>query len=632
MPDQPKWDIAVSALRLLPSRLRKSLVSDPDFREEHALGSDAIVTFGDSVIFRRSELLRKARKLIGRDGSDALNDVKDGTWTLIGRRGTVQLEIQQGDDRLILPDLSIVAEDPQVRLKGLAEASAVVNLPEESYRQWHELLTTREPTDDEFGVLNEDLQDTPVRMASRITESLGSGTTDIASLVPRSLRYYERLVGRCAHATIAEFVEVEIRRHVNQLVRWRRFEGLQLSLLLASHSSIVKEIPVSLLAPGDMQRLLEWARHSGDLLSQLGAFELGIAHAGNDPAITQTLGEIAMRFAGDEAGVWESRFGLLSGLFVLVDGELGHAGALEGKPPYWRRLAALAHASLIERSVIATVEDWASLSKWALQARAQPFYLQALNDLRLEPRWLPEFAAANQLKAEMVGRAANVAHLHEARLSPAVRSITLGQDENSLHKRVPLPHAFFPGPLEGATAPLSDMPRQISEHITESLGSDILQPKSFLVLVNCALMFRLDVSYSELAARGIRAANYHLSVKGDGQQTHVLLTGLAHVAAVTRSTVLADELVRLVRRCRIESVISDCDAFHIGLIAAAARSDEVEWCEFVGRWMNELAFGCSNTNEAAALHSHLSLLCRLKPALWATCGRGEAALRAFASR
>src|SRR5690606_31736967 len=106
-------EIAVAALARFPPRLRKTLIADRSFREELAL--DRLVTVGNCATFRRSDFLGRARKLVWRDGTENLEAVEGGSWTLVGRAGSGTLEMQHGTDRFVLPDFSLLSEDPKTR-------------------------------------------------------------------------------------------------------------------------------------------------------------------------------------------------------------------------------------------------------------------------------------------------------------------------------------------------------------------------------------------------------------------------------------------------------------------------------------------------------------------------------------
>src|SRR5205823_14149961 len=99
----------------------------------------------------------------------------------------------------------------------------------------------------------------------------------------------------------------------------------------------------------EVRRLFQWLEKSGDPLSQVGGIELGLLHLEKYPELESHISEMTRALLADDAEDKRGRLSLLSTLIVLVDGELARTGALRTKPPYWRRLAAIAQAALIQR-------------------------------------------------------------------------------------------------------------------------------------------------------------------------------------------------------------------------------------------------------------------------------------------
>jgi len=97
---------------------------------------------------------------------------------------------------------------------------------------------------------------------------------------------------------------------------------------------------------------------------------------------------------------------------------------------------------------------------------------------------------------------------------------------------------------------------------------------------------------------------------------------------------LADELRILVRIYRrdLQYALSNEEIIKICLLAASSRKDLIEWRDFVGEWLTELAFSDLEGNDGEVLHSYLQCLCRVVPELWVSCGRADAALMAYNER
>lgn len=301
-------------------------------------------------------------------------------------------------------------------------------------------------------------------------------------------------------------------------------------------------------------------------------------------------------------------------------------------PPFYRRLAALAQAALLCRRLFSSGIEINELCEWSLRNRYQPFYLQSLTDMRLEPRWYPDLAVASQLKANFFSRIEMAASLYSESLRDhSLYKLILGTEAKSIVTLMEFPDSYLPGPLEGTEDIRTEVPTELSKVITTQLNTGVAEPSSFIALVDSALLFRIESDSVRLAASVLELAQNRLANVHDKSQLLGILNGLATVAAVARSHELADQLRITLRGYRRDTqyCLSNNEEMRICLVASASRSDLTEWRDFVGDWLTELSFGKLKNEEAKELHSQLLCLCHSTPELWVSCGRADAAFTAF---
>jgi hypothetical protein len=215
--------------------------------------------------------------------------------------------------------------------------------------------------------------------------------------------------------------------------------------------------------------------------------------------------------------------------------------------------------------------------------------------------------------------------------SESLRELLKGDGVDSIPTQINFPYSFLPGPLEGGVESVAAMPEEIEASLKEGLRGEELTPKSFVTLVNSALIYRIDAAFAELAADGLRRVKHQLRHIKSQDEAFNLLSGLATVAAVTRSQALGEEvrvLMRVVRR-KLGIGITQENAMRISMIAAAARADRAEWCKYVGECIAEFSFEEMSRGDALALRHQLVLLRQLEPQLWLTTARADAATSAF---
>lgn len=633
-------EMAGVALEFVPPLIRKSLLKNKSFREEYGLKIETTIKFEkSSVSIQRSELFNAVRNAFSGNAPVELHDTDKQTWNLTvdAHEGEQpSLVLSSGQQRVALPDFSVLSGVASARIRTLEECASDVNLPLSAQRKWLSILEERTLEDDEVDIFFSDIRDTPIHVERTIRNEIIAGNSSISSLVPNSRRYFERLVGTYnGCGSIRDYAVSACLEVFEQLTEWRPYEGFLFSLLLSSHVALTAEIKTDHLDLKDLEKAYDYLEKQGDMLSRLGAFEVGLRLLPDRPEVEPFLLRLVHRIKDDNVENKASEFNLFSALFVLVDGELARTRLLAKEPPFYRRLASLAQAALIHRQIAQHEIDYDHFSKWAFNNRGEHFYMQSLADMRNEPRWNPDLAVGSQMQADFFGRIMIAGNNFQSNIgSEELREIILGAGEQSIIKICDFPRPYLPGPLEGAENSLNNLPDDLARVIEERLGHEEIEAASFIALVNSAMIFRITSGHADLAAKALRLGNYRLANLEGKSQLVGILNGLASVAAVSRNPALANELRILVRRYRRDSQFgfSIEEAMRMSLVASAAREDLMEWREFAGEWLTELAFGEFEGNEGEVLHSHLSALLHSVPEMWVSCSRADAALQAWRYR
>ena len=629
---------ALQCLEFVPPLIRESLVEDSGFLDEYGLAAESILTFGDTgPSIERRGLFDGIRVALARTANREVIDKDGRKWSIEEKHKNGELPrllISSGAQRFYLPEYFLaLSPDAGTRLRLLKKTTSDVNLPESAVNRWRRILANRNLEDEEVGPFQDDLDETPastIKALRRIFDK--GGRLELASLVPHSRLYYERLVGTYdGSATIGEYAKGSAREIIKQLSVWRPYDGFLIGLLLSSHLSLTDEINVDQLNSEDLLNAFSFVEKHGDRISQLGAVEVGLRILSRRPEIERTLTALILGIRDEDVDANASGFKLLSALFCLVDGELSRIRLFSEEPPFFRRLAALSHASLVHRQLVNSSTDIDGFTNWALE-NCRGFYLQSLVDMRAEPRWDPDLVDASQIKANFIGRIAIAARKNEANIKgrPIFR-LLISDDAQSVQSLSDSFYTWLPTPLEGTETTESTLPRDVANAIETKLTEKEVGISSFFGLVNCARIYNISTNQAQLAADALKRANYWIQDIDNKPELVAVLNGLATAAAVTRSLKLADELRVLVRRfrCGPEYRLSIPEVVKLCLSAAASRSGLTEWTEFVGEWLTELAFGDLEKEEAETLQTFLEWLCQIVPELWVTCGRADAALEAF---
>lgn len=624
-------------LRLIPPLIQKRLFNEQRFREEYGLKVDAMISVGPSgFTVKRSVLFNAIRDVLSGKGIAKMTDTENLIWDLTNDAREDELPriaLSSGQARLVLTDFSVLSKDVSTRIRFLEESAFGVNLPLKAQDNWRSILEERSLEDDEIDAFFSDIHDTPVYVERTIRNEITAGKSSVSSLVPNSRRYFERLVGVYdGSVTIQDYAISTGYKFFEQLLKWQPYEGFLFSLLLSSHSALTTGINIDHLMPEQLEKAFDYLEKHGDMLSRLGALEVGLRILTDRPEVGSFLLRLVYLIRDDDVKSDTSEFKLFSALFVLVDGELARIRLFADEPPFYRRLASLAHAGLIHRQVVQCDIDYDRFIDWTVSNGYEHYYMQTLVDMRSEPRWDPDFAIATQMQADFFGRIMIAGNSYEANISQGeLRETILGDCERSLIKLSEFPYPYLPGPLEGAESNPNTLPDDIAHIIEEQLNSDAGVASSFVALVNSAMIFRVTPGHAELALKALKLGNYTLAKLKNKSQLLGILKGLATVAAVSRNMALADDLRILVRRYRRDSQygFSIEEAMKMCLVASASREDRIKWREFAGEWLTELAFEELKGSEDEILYSHLLALLHLAPELWVSCARADAALKAI---
>lgn len=597
------------------------------------------ISFGQSsVTTKRSVLYTAVRAAFAdQESKSSFTDDQNNTWIIeVTDISKGEYAASNGSQRMLLPPLWMLLPTRKLRLRAFQENVEQYNLPSNEQVKLRELVISGSIKDDDVDKFFSAFENTPIKSQSRIESEIGNGKSDINSLVPPNPTYYHQLVGEPKkELPLKEYIDEVLQPHISRLIKWSAVEGFSLALLCGSHAWITSTINVENLTNEQLKNIYYEISNTGDLISQICAIELGIPLIDKFPDIKSDVVKMLTKIREDDPLDKNSDFKLLSSLITLVDGELSRQRIFVDEPPYWRRLASIAQASLLHRCINRGKVSKAHFSKWAWENRSHNFYFQNLTDMRLEPRWKPDFIEPGQMKSEFIGRLLGLSHRYrESQVDEDVKNLISNFSSDKLHgyARSPSPSPFMPGPLEGASGISHELPLEIAEIIDNALVSDEVSLKSFVALVNAANLFQLDKAYSEKAVRALRRSNHYLR-QSELHSVSSLVIGLASLAAINRSTELANDVRILIRRLihAGSKEIEPDEVLRISIISAAAHEDLEGWCTYLGGCVSEIAFSNLKDSEAERIYSHLSCLLTIVPQLWATASNAERALKSIIS-
>ncbi len=550
---------------------------------------------------------------------------------VVGDAGNPGLVLRDAQRAIRIDDLALLSENKGLRLGVFDAQSREVNLPKDS-AGWRETLEARALDGDELASVSEEMSDNPIPRLRLIDARLSEGGVGADALVPRSLRYYERLCGAVGAQTTMEQYSAEVLdEFIAGLINWNRIEGAKLALLLAGHPSVIPLIEKVSLSCAEMGTLLQWALDDGDLVSRAALVEIALKR-GECVEESKALSELIDIFIEPSKEDYD-QYELFSSAFLATYGELALTRTGNGKPVFWRRLAAMAQASIICRAVKGQRRKLDKFVSWMREIRPTEFAMQCYVDYRTDPRWMCDFALAHQLLNEFGGRVVSTARVQSENVEKfGLTAKVIGDASGSLASKLTPLLTILSGPLEGGVPSVGELQPEETERLRSDLtmaGADV---QTFHVVVSAVLVAKLPPEFAALATKAIQRAQYRLDRLEDSNMLGTSVRALAQFAAVSKSVELADAIFILIRNYRrnFPDELPLAEAFTAGIIACASRSDFREWCKAVGDFINDFAFGRLTKEEADYLFRLVGSLCNIVPELWATAGEGVAAIESVA--
>jgi hypothetical protein len=621
-----------AALSLFPEIISNSVLDDLQLIQRFGIETSSQLSFGDlDFSFDSNDFFHSVSYVMSELGAKSvLSDSNGNEWVLsvaADKNGQFTLLVH-GEKKARLPYFWPLSPDAVIRASEFDKEARSINLRGSALTHWKEKISVAPLGLDSLDAFRKDLSLTPKRFAESLAAKLRRDDCNITDLIPREAAYYEALVGSPSRVEDLSSYVLENKFFMAQLLEWECVPGLEFALLLSGHSQFILNIDLAGWGLEDFFSVLKFIKSKGDVFSKVGVIELGLANINKWPEIQPVLLDLFNELINDDPLDPRGRFALVSSLVVLVIGELSRTKIFKDKPPFWIRLAAIAHASHIERVYLATHTMPEDFQSWVFETRGMHFFMQSLLDMRLEPRWQPDFISPTQLKFELLGRAVNALNLRRESITlPELFDLSKVDAEGRV-SLLKFPESFLPGPLEGGVASTLDMPQEILKGLEGQLKSDVVNIDSFNSLVNSSLIFNITADHARLAATALRKVKYQLEQTGSTNNFFALISGLATVAAVTRSEELAAEvriLSRVTRR-RKDLAISAVEELRIALIAAAAISSIEGWSVFLGDWLTEVSYEVEAGEQSAYLLTSLKIILGLMPELSGTCSKAEASL------
>jgi hypothetical protein len=303
--------------------------------------------------------------------------------------GNHSVRTASGQD-LFLPELALLDSEIAVRQQAFATLVKKSKPCWPNCNFWRPLVAARPLSDTEFVQVIEELQNLAGNVLARIAQATAKDSFGVADLIPCERSYYESLVGPIPKGTTAgEYVTLELVPHLKCVFDADPIWGFR--CLQASYiSDCVDLAQVTTSVSSDaLLSAIEASGIGASPFSILATYQIARQRLISDErflTISNDALEMLIERASREEDVIVND-GLFVAFMTLTLNVISQHDPLSVTPPYWRRLAAFAHASSLLGVIDFRNWDTAHLIAWCNAQNTPGTVVTGLLDMVREPVW-----------------------------------------------------------------------------------------------------------------------------------------------------------------------------------------------------------------------------------------------------
>ncbi len=625
-------DKALAAMQFLeacPTTIEQALLADEAFVEEFEIPTTSRITIGRlGPQFDQDTLFERVAAFADDAGEIEITDEDGNAWRLHRNQEARKdsLFISHGERTYSVHHLHLLTNDRAMRLRQLDSDQLEVQLPNAEYNEIRNIIKKRPLTAEEFLDYSQAIAQTPLAIAKAISAAMGGRNISNDALAPRSNQYWHRLLGvlkpLATEDYLASFAEISD----NIFPTLSAKDRFRLLLHYGAHNRMTPDLAKFNLTSEDLEELVSSLLSEGDTLSIVSMILTLVPFLSDFPKAKEWISELYEKILPSRTNDFDEAFRFLSAFSIFVYTELAKHELLWDFPPSLRRHAAITQATLIERAAKMRGVD---LDRFSAPARTQhgfPFWVAALMDVREEPLWYADLIDSEQLARECAMRIHQQAVLHQNLVAKMGLTDVLIIDNKPWINASNLMLAVLPGPMEGVRANSNPLPDDFYKSIEKSLTDDDITDRSFIAIVNTALVHDIPSDLVDHAINALRRQDRLIVPEKDNNILAGLYRGLARLAAASRSKALAEEVMAGLRQhlSRFPDDIDAANFIEAGITACGAYQDPDEWREVIGKFFTDLGFRSKNDEFNTLARSTINWLLQLDRSLWVSCGKAQA--------
>jgi hypothetical protein len=542
--------------------------------------------------FNHNDIVSKLRQAHESDAPTNIESL-DGKAFKIDRSeiGVTVTPVDQIDKGRIVIEFGLVDPDIRIRKKAIDAFAAECAPFESAISKWSDIAELRPLEEIELRNLVDVLMHLPKLRLGRILSKWQTGEIKATDLVPIDLEYYEALVGPAPRdADFSSYIQNSLNAYRKRILKSPSNLSLKQTLPLGAFSSInLTEIFADV--PDD--KILDSILNLGEVATPhmlVGALEIAFSRDSQDPKFLEFARSTISKLMNAEfsVGCSENIYKFFPVVAAFTLRKINSAPLLWGKPPYWRRLAAMLHANQLCEILLTTNYDEPEFLEWLDGQSANIDFLVEQLDAWSEPAWSVIDLNQRTFRASVVGRVLalakaypNIAHQIDA--SGFIETVT--SEMKGAQATIEM---SFPSPIEGRVRPSAVPSPNMTNSGEMAATFSALKTKldaepsggAWRALCLTSRLFAFDDSLVETTVKAI--AGLSLKAAQSSDDFFENLACAAFIAAMQSRSNLAEAIGRQV--CLLAKEFNSRGAAENGLRAIvitagafSSRSDSLDW-------------------------------------------------------
>jgi hypothetical protein len=354
--------------------------------------------------FRRVLAGQPARPLIGDDGRRIKATIR------IVDNGIAQIKI--GQRVLAFAYAGLLSPDHKQRLEFLERYLKERTVSDVYANELRVKLQASELSDDEFLSVVETLLTSQESFVQSVRGKVAAGDLTNSDLLPDDARYWDNLIAPWEGSkTLEEFLRKECEAERAVVMAQNPLRAFYTSSLSYCSPALLPVEKFRTVAAEVALQCMDRAASLADHFAVAGAFEICADRLTTDRRFEAAGVKLLDQLLGDMEQL-KNRCTFFAAMFVMTIAWLAQHQNLRDKPPFWRRITAAAHASLVLRACGSDNAD--KVFKWAMENSGKAYLFSILLEEVSEPRWKPDWLTGKHLIADAFGRIdAAVNRIHE---------------------------------------------------------------------------------------------------------------------------------------------------------------------------------------------------------------------------